>query len=80
MSEKIVIHMRLGGAAKETVERVRDMCALPSNNEAVRYLMTRGIESLSGQLGNRALVERISKEFSRDELLRALQQGEEGKG
>lgn len=53
MADKIVIHMRLGGATRQRIEQVRSVCALESNNEAVRYLIARGLEALGGKVNGK---------------------------
>lgn len=53
MADKIVIHMRLGGATRQRIEQVRSLCALESNNEAVRYLIARGLEACGGKVNGK---------------------------
>lgn len=79
MTDKIVIHMRLAGDAKVAVERVRETCSLTSNNDAVRYLIARGLESMAPQLNSKAFLDRIEAKFSKEELIRLVREME-GKG
>lgn len=79
--DTIVIHMRVEGSTKKALEEVREMCCLPSNNETVRYLMARGLESLSPQRNAKAFLERIERSFDKDRVLEVVREMTgEGKG
>lgn len=61
--------MRLSGAELAQVREVRDLLSLNAEVDACRYLMQRGLEALSGPLGNRRLVKRMETNFSPQEML-----------
>ena len=70
--EVVRVAFRLHGSELQQIREVRDMVSLNSELDAARYLMQRGLEALSGQLGNRRLVEKMTTSMTPEHMVAAM--------
>lgn len=79
MAKEIVrCTLRLSGAELAQVREVQDLLSLNAEVDACRYLMQRGVEALSSQLGARRLLKRAEGAWAPSEILPLLQAMEAG--
>lgn len=61
--------LRLSGPELAQVREVQELLSLNAEVDACRYLMQRGLEAISGSLGNRRLIRKMETAYSPQELL-----------
>ena len=71
-SEVVRIAFRLHARELAQIREVRDLMSLNTELDACRYLMQRGLEAMSGQLGNRRLADRIQASMSAEHMIAAM--------
>jgi len=73
--EVVRVAFRFHGAELLQIREVRDMVSLNSELDAVRYLMQRGLEAISGQLGTRRLTTKLMDTMTPERMLTAVLSG-----
>jgi ribosomal protein S12 len=73
-SEKEIVRVtfRFHGPELGQIREVRDMLSLNSEVDAARYLIQRGLETMSSTLTNRRMQTEIVKKVSAEELIKAM--------
>jgi len=66
--------MRLHGAELAQIREVCELLSLNAEVDGCRYLMQRGLEAISPQLGTRRLQRKMEQNFSPQELLPFMNQ------
>jgi hypothetical protein len=72
--EVVRVTFRLHGPELTQVRDVQEMLSLNSELDAARYLMQRGLEVMSGALGNRRLAKKVGENMTAETLVAALKQ------
>ena len=68
------LNVTLGNDLMDRVVEVREVTGLSTDTDAARYLIARGIESMSPQLNNLRLMKRLEAQYSPQEMLHFAQQ------
>jgi hypothetical protein len=61
--------LRLSGPELSQVREVRDLLSLNTELDATRYLMQRGLEAMSAQLGSMRMLRKMEASYSPQEML-----------
>lgn len=69
--------MRLTGRQLQNMRELRDLLRVNTEGDAVRYLISRGMEASAVQLATMRTLNRLEKEYAPQELLPFLHGGKQ---
>ena len=76
--KKKVLNMSWTGEELFRLQEARDLLRLNDEAAAVRYLVTRGLEAMTGQLASARMLRKLETQYSPQEVLPLLAEMEKG--